>query len=128
MSSFSPRMSVRKNSRPLSVPTKGVSAGTPAASRWRGVSVEPLTVIMPTFLPGGRVAWTHGTWIMELVATGTPTCWASSRWNSERKPQLVVIASAPCATSSAAASRKAGSWPAAPFRTTASGVAPLTTL
>ena len=36
MSCFSPRTSTRKNSRPSSVPTNGVSGGTPAAARCRG--------------------------------------------------------------------------------------------
>ena len=95
MSCFSPRTSTRKNSRPSSVPTNGVSGGTPAAARWRGVSDPADTVMMPTRLPGGSIACTQGTWISALVATGTRTCAASSAWNSDRKPQLVVIASAP---------------------------------
>ena len=95
MSSFSPRISTRKNSRPFSVPMKGVSSGTPAASRCLGVSEVALTVTTPTRLPGGKVACTQGTCRRELVATGTFTCAASSRWNSDRNPQLVVMASAP---------------------------------
>ena len=50
MSSLSPLISTRKNSLPPSVPTTGVSSGTPAASRWRGVSEPRLTVITPTRL------------------------------------------------------------------------------
>ena len=95
MSSFSALISTRKNSWPFSVPTNGVSSGTPAPSRWAGVRVEPLTVTRPTRLPGGRVACTHGTCISDEVATGTPTAAAISFWNSDRKPQLVVMASAP---------------------------------
>ena len=95
MSCFSPRTSTRKNSRPSSVPTNGVSGGTPAAARCRGVSEPADTVMMPTRWPGGSIACTQGTWISALVATGTRTCAASSAWNSDRKPQLVVIASAP---------------------------------
>ena len=45
MSCFSPRISTRKNSRPSSVPTNGVSSGTPAAARWRGVS-DPADTVM----------------------------------------------------------------------------------
>ena len=85
------------------------------------------TVITPTRFPGGSVACTHGTWISELVATGTCTCAASSRWNSDKNPQFVVIASAPNDTSSAAASRNNGNSPAAPCSTTRSGLAPFTT-
>ena len=78
-------------------------------------------------MPGGSVACTQGTCISAEVATGTLTAAAISFWNSERKPQLVVIASAPSRTSSFAASMKSGSSPAAPLSTTFSGVAPLTT-
>ncbi|MGY3356519.1 hypothetical protein ACVWZK_003182 [Bradyrhizobium sp. GM0.4] len=78
-------------------------------------------------MPGGKVACTHGTCISDEVATGTPTAAAISFWNSERKPQLVVMASAPSRTRSFAASMKSGSRPAAPFNTTFSGEAPLTT-
>ena len=52
-------------------------------------------VVTPTRFPGGSVACTQGTCISAEVATGTRTAAAISRWNSERKPQLVVIASAP---------------------------------
>ena len=82
----------------------------------RGVSDCADTVMMPTRFPGGSVACTHGTWISALVATGTRTCAASSRWNSDRKPQLVVIASAPSTTSSAAAARKSSQQPGRPVQ------------
>ena len=59
------------------------------------MSEAPLTVTTPTRLPGGSVACTHGTCMSAMVATGTLTCAASSRWNSDRNPQLVVMASAP---------------------------------
>src|SRR5262249_38427721 len=101
---------------------------TPAASRCLGVSEVALTVMTPTRLPGGKVACTQGTCKSELVATGTLTAAISSFWNSDRNPQLVVMASAPCRTSSCAASTKLGNSPAAPFSTTDSGVAPLTIL
>ncbi len=83
--------------------------------------------MIPTRLPGGSMACTQGTWISALVATGTRTRAASSAWNSDRNPQLVVIASAPSCTSSAAAARKSSSNPVAAFSTTRSGVAPRTT-
>ncbi len=128
MSSFSALISTRKNSRPPSVPVTGVSSGTPAAARWRGVSPALFTVTTPTRLPAGSVACTQGTCISELVATGTPTAADSSAWNRLRKPQLVVTASAPRRTSSCAAAMKSGSNPAAPPTTTRSGLAPGTTL
>jgi hypothetical protein len=78
MSSFSARISTRKNSRPFSVPATGMSAGTPAAARWAGVRVDEQTVTSPTRLPGGKVACTQGTCMREEVATGTPTCAAIS--------------------------------------------------
>ena len=125
--SLAPLISTRKNSLPPSVPTMGVSSGTPALSRWRGVRLDLLTVMMPTRLPGGSVACTQGNCIIALVATGTRTWAAISRWKTERKPQLVVIASAPWLTRSAAAARKSSSRPAAPCSTTFSGLAPRTT-
>ena len=73
-------ISTRKNSRPFSVPASGVSSGTPAPARWAGVSVEALTVTMPTRRPGGKVAWTQGSCIIDEVATGTETAPASSFW------------------------------------------------
>ena len=127
MSSFSALMSTRKNSHPFSVPVMGVSRGAPAAARCAGVNVDALMVTTPTRLPGGNVACTHGTCINEDVATGTATAAASSCWNSDRKPQLVVIASAPRRTRSRAASMKSGSSPRAPCSTTFSGLAPRTT-
>jgi hypothetical protein len=127
MSSFSALIRTRKNSRPPSVPVTGVSSGTPTFSRWAGVRLPAETVTTPTRWPGGSVACTQGTCISEEVATGTPTAAASSRWNRERKPQLVVIASAPSRTRSCAAAMKSGSNPAAPLSTTRSGLAPLTT-
>ena len=54
--------------------------------------------MIPTRRPGGSMACTHGTWISALMAPGTRTWAASSAWNSDRKPQLVVIASAPSRT------------------------------
>src|SRR5579872_3361339 len=94
MSSVSALIRTRKNSLPFSVPTSGVSNGTPAPSRWAGDNVEPDTVTRPTRFPGGSVACTQGTCIRDEVATGTPTAAAISFWNSERKPQFVVMACA----------------------------------
>ena len=82
---------------------------------------------MPTRLPGGSVACTHGTCISDDVATGTPTAAAISRWKIDRKPQLVVMASAPRSTRSVAAATKSCNRPVAPFSTTFSGLAPRTT-
>jgi hypothetical protein len=127
MSFFSALMSTRKNSLPFSVPATGVSTGTPAPARCAGVRVEPHTVTRPTRLPGGSSACTHGTCIIDEVATGTPSSPASSFWNRARKPQLVVIASAPWLTRSFAAAMKSGSSPRAPCSTTFSGLAPGTT-
>ena len=78
MSSDSALISTRKNSRPFSVPTIGVSSGTPTDARCSGVKVAPLTVTRPTRLPGGSVACTHGTCIIDEVATGTPTAAVNS--------------------------------------------------
>ena len=105
----------------------GVSSGTPAPSRCAGLRLPAETVTTPTRRPGGKVACTQGTCISEEVATGTPTAAAISRWNTDRKPQLVVIASAPSRTRSCAAAMKSGSSPAAPCSTTLSGLAPPTT-
>jgi hypothetical protein len=73
------------------------------------------------------VACTQRTCMSDEVATGTLTAAAISFWNSERKPQFVVIASAPRRIRSFAASMKSGSRSRASRKTTFSGLAPRTT-
>src|SRR4029453_4944905 len=80
-SCFSPLISTRKNSWPFSVPAIGASSGTPAPSRWAGVRLWALTLTMPTRLPGGRVACTHGTCISDDVAPGTEIAQGGPRGN-----------------------------------------------
>ena len=72
--------------------------------------------------------YTMGTWSRLEVKSGTPTAAAISFWNKARKPQVVVMARHPAASSSCAAStkglRRAGSCSC----TTRLGEAPRTTL
>ena len=116
-----------RNSRPDSVPATGVSGETPAATRCAGLKSEPDTVSTPARRPGGNTRSTMGTSIRLDAATGTSQAAASSAWNSERKPQLVVMPSAPACTSERAASRKGSSSPCARSCTTRRGDAPGTT-
>jgi hypothetical protein len=105
----------------------GVPSGTWAPARCAGVIDEAEIVRIPARLPAGSTRFAMATCISDEVTTGTGTASASSLWNSARKPQFVVIPSTPSATSARAASMKSGSVPAAPLRTTRSGVASRTT-
>ena len=90
-------------------PSIGVSARAPTARRCSALSEAASAVTMPTRRPSDQPASISATSSRLDVHTGTATAAASSRWNRARKPQLVVSAATPSASSARAASMKGAS-------------------
>jgi hypothetical protein len=107
-------------------PSTGVSSRAPTARRWSAPSEAASAVTMPTRPPSLRPRSSSATRRRLDVQSGTPTAAAISRWNRDRKPQLVVIAATPSPSSSRAATMNGASSEASRSTTTRRGEAPRT--
>ena len=111
--------SVRCSTQPSARPCTGVAGSAPAALSSAGPRLRASTVSTP----GRRSA---GSASRAEVHTGTGTAACSAAWKRTKKPQLVVRAAAPSATSACAAAMKGASSDTSASRTTRCGEAPAT--
>ena len=86
------RARARETREPGARPSIGVSSRAPTACRCAGVSDAASAVTTPTRRPPAVAASSSATSSRLDVHTGTGSAACISRWNSARKPQLVVIA------------------------------------